>query len=102
MKKLIAYIVAVLLLVTFTPLQSKAEKNPISISNTEKKSAEVQALINRVNEINAMDRSTMSRAERKAIRKELREIKREVNRRHGGVYVSTGIIILILVLIIVF
>lgn len=102
MKKLISC-VAVLLLVTFTPIQSKAEKNPISISATEKKSAEVEALINRVNEINAMDRSAMSAKERKEIRKELRAIKREVNRHGGGaVYISGGLLVFILILIIIF
>ena len=102
MKKLIVYI-AVLLFVTCTPIQSNAEGGPISISATEKESAELKALINRVNEINAMDRSTMSRSEKKEIRKELRATKREVNRHsNGGVFISTGLIILILVLIIIF
>ena len=104
MKKLIVSIATALMLVTFTPIQSRAaEKEPPSISTTGKESPEVKALIDRVNEIKAMDRSTMSRAEKKEIRKELRALKREVN-RHGGdvVVVSTGLLIVILILIIVF
>jgi len=102
MKKLIVTIAAALLLVAFTPIQSKAsEKNPTSISSKETESAEVKALINRVNEINAMDRSAMSKAEKKELRKELRSIKREVNHAEGGVvYVSGGLILLIILLII--
>jgi len=103
MKKLIVTIAAALLLVAFTPIQSKAsEKNPTSISSTATESAEVKALINRVNEINAMDRSAMSKAEKKELRKELRSIKREVNdHSHGGtVYISGGVILLIILLII--
>ena len=113
MKKLIACIATALLLVTFTPLQSIAENakgiplgKPVVISATGKESAELKALINRVNEINAMDRSTMSRAEKKEIRKELRAIKREVNMHSqhsgGAVYISGGLLIFILILIIVF
>jgi chemotaxis signal transduction protein len=102
MKKLWACI-AVLLSVTFTPIQSNAEKNPISISVTDVNSAEVKVLINRVNEINAMDRSAMSPAEKKEIRKELRAIKREVNKHSGGyVYISGGLLILIIILLIIF
>ncbi len=106
MKKLIACMAAALLLVTFAPIQSKAEteKNPTSISSTENESAEVKALINRVNEINAMDKSAMSSSEKKELRKELRSIKRDVNEHsHGGaVYISGGLLVLIIVLIILF
>lgn len=104
MKKLIAYLAAALLLVTFAPIQSKAEteKNPTAISITENESAEVKAMINRVNEINAMDKSAMSSSEKKELRKELRTIKRDVNgHSHGGtVYISGGVILLIILLII--
>jgi hypothetical protein len=45
----------------------------------------------------------MSRAEKKEIRKELRAIKKEVNRHSGGaVYISGGLLIFLLVLIIIF
>lgn len=72
MKKLIACIATALMLVVFIPIQSVAEKKPASISFTGNESPELKAIITRVNEINAMDRSTMSRSERKEIRKELR------------------------------
>lgn len=102
MKKLLVSIAAILLLVAFTPIQSEAaEKNPTSISLTENESAEVKALINRVNEINAMDKSSLNSVEKKELRKELRSIKREVNRVNGStVYISGGVILLIILLII--
>jgi arginase family enzyme len=101
MKKLMVCVVTAVMLVTSTPVQSKTENNSIQISATETESAELKALIKRVNEINAMNRSTMSRAERKEIRKELREIKKEVKRHGGGtVYISGGLLMLIVVLII--
>ena len=105
MKKLFVSIAAALLLVAFNPIQSNAasDKNPTSVSSNEKESAEVQIMIDRVNEINAMDKSSLSSAEKKELRKELRAIKRDVNdHSHGGrVYVSFGVILLIVVLIIV-
>ena len=94
-------IMTALLLLTFIPAQSKAaEKNPSSTNVVE--SAEVKALIARVNEINAMDKSALSSSEKKELRKELRAIKRDVNNDgHGGVvYVSGGLILLIVLLII--
>jgi hypothetical protein len=104
MKKVMACITTVFMLVAFTPSQANAETNPVPLSATEKESAELKALINRIHEINAMDRSTMSRAERKEIRKELREIKKEVKRHGGGgaVYISGSLLVVILILIIVF
>jgi predicted transcriptional regulator len=103
MKKLLVCVATVLMLMTFTPIQSKAERNPIPVSAAEKEAAELKALIKRVHEINAMDRSTMSRAERREIRKELHAIKKEIKRHSGGtVYISGGLLVLILVLIIVF
>lgn len=104
MKKFIVCIATALLFVTIAPIQSKAEteKKSTSISSYENQPAEVKVLINRVNEINAMDKSSLSSTEKKELRKELRSIKRDVNRHSNGgvVYVSGGLIILIIVLII--
>lgn len=54
---------------------------------------------NRVNEIKDMDRSSMTRVERKALRKELRELNKEA-RAVKGVYLSVGAIIIIILLLI--
>jgi len=72
-----------------------------TIVASENESAEIKALILRVNEIKAMDRSALSSAERKALRKEMREAKRTVNQTHNNtVYISGGLLILIILLII--
>jgi hypothetical protein len=102
-----ASVATVLLLVTITPVPSQAEKDPISVSpTTEKESMEFKALKERLNEIKAMDRSTMTRAEKKEIRKELRALKKEAMIHHSGgggvVYISGGLLVLILVLLIIF
>jgi hypothetical protein len=112
MKKLMVFIATTVMLLTCPLIQSKAETNPVPVSAsykgamTEKEieAAKVEALIKRIHEINAMDRSTMTWAERKEIRKELREIKKEVKRHGGGgaVYISGSLLVVILILIILF
>lgn len=54
----------------------------------------------RVDEIKAMDFSTMEKAEKKAVRSELKEIKKEAKDLGGGVYLSVGAIIIILLILI--
>ena len=58
----------------------------------------IEQLQNRFNEIKAMDFSTLSKDEAKALKIELQEIKAEG--RNNGLWLSTGAIILILIIII--
>lgn len=62
--------------------------------------AEARRLNNRLEEIKAMDKTQLSRAEKKALRGEVRAIKKELAAVSGGVYLSIGAIILIVLLII--
>jgi hypothetical protein len=75
-------------------------KKTVSVEKTQP--AEVQALIDRVNEINAMDKSSLTTSEKKELRKELRTIKSEANAQSNGgvIYISGGLILLIVLLII--
>lgn len=57
-------------------------------------------LQHRLEEIRALDTSTLSRAEKKALRREVREIKKELAAISGGVYLSVGAILLIALLLI--
>lgn len=97
MKKLLVSFATAALLLVVIP----SHANDATASATKTESAEVRILINRVNEIKAMDKSTLSFAEKKELRKELRGIKKEVNRRAGNaIYISGGLILLIVLLII--
>ena len=58
------------------------------------------ALLFRLDEIQKMNRSDMTRLEKKAIRKEVKEIKKEIKAIKGGVYLSVGAIIIIILLLI--
>jgi hypothetical protein len=57
-------------------------------------------LTNRLEEIKTMDKTHLSAGERKALRKEVREIKKELAAMGGGVYLSVGAILLIALLLI--
>jgi hypothetical protein len=57
-------------------------------------------LQNRLEEIDALDKTELSRAEKKVLRKEVKEIKKELATMAGGVYLSIGAIILIALLLI--
>ena len=64
-------------------------------------SPEVKALELRLNEINAMDKSKMKSSEKKTLRKEVKTINHKMHDIGGGVYLSAGAIILIVILLIV-
>lgn len=62
--------------------------------------AEAQKLINRLEEIKAKDKSSMTRSEKRALRKEVKAIQKAMD-SNGGVYLSVGAVILIIVLLII-
>tara|TARA_R110000850_G_scaffold274635_1_gene412454 strand:+ start:88097 stop:88363 length:267 start_codon:yes stop_codon:yes gene_type:complete len=62
--------------------------------------AKVQVMLDRLEEIKEMDKSDLSRSERKELRKEVRSIKKELRSTGNGVYLSVGAIIVIILLLI--
>lgn len=99
MKKII-YLIAVCLLMGFVPNNLKAM--PDSLRTEVFKSVLESKMINRLNEIKSIDRSSMNRSEKKALRKEIREIDKELREINGGVYISAGALIVILILLLLF
>ncbi|QJD97466.1 hypothetical protein HH214_17090 [Mucilaginibacter robiniae] len=81
----------------------KVNKEVVAAMTTEQKQARVDEIKERVNEIKAMDKSSLNKAERKELKSELKSMKKEANALGGGgVYLSVGaIIIIILVLILI-
>ncbi|HEY0743115.1 MAG TPA: hypothetical protein VGD40_16720 [Chryseosolibacter sp.] len=61
---------------------------------------QIQRLQHRLEEIKAIDKSTLSKEEKKALRGEVKQIKKEMKAISGGVYLSVGAILLIALLII--
>ena len=67
---------------------------------TEQTAAYARQLNNRLEEIKAMDTKNMTKAEKKALRTEVKQIKKELKEVSGGVYLSIGAIIIIALLLI--
>lgn len=74
----------------------KKEKTTLN----EKDAERAKLLNDRLLEIRDMDKSKMSNAERRELRKEVKAIKEELAQISGGVYLSIGAIIVILLLLI--
>ena len=99
MKKTIVCLMALGLSFTFHPLQSMAA-DPIAASSIPPSdSAQAEAMIFRLNEIKGMDKSNLSFAEKKNLRKEVRSLRKEM-KSNGGIYLSVGAIIIIILLLI--
>jgi uncharacterized protein (DUF3084 family) len=96
-------IASVVILLAFTLPASSGTivKDPSQTSALAKKN-EVRGaqLLQRLEEIKAISKSTLTRQEKKSLRKEVREIKKEMAINNGGVYLSVGAIIIIILLLI--
>ena len=102
MKKLSFYLMVMLLsLGAFPTTMFAAEKNVAAVTAEPKEiPAEVQTMLNRLDEIKAMDKSSLQSSEKKELRKEVREIKKELKASGNGVYFSVGAIIIVILLLI--
>jgi hypothetical protein len=104
MKKLMMSFATAALLLIMIPSQANDAVRPASkksIETEKTQSAEVTALVNRVDEIKAMDKSSMTSSEKKELRKEMRDVKNQANAQSGGVvYISGGVLLLIIIIII--
>jgi hypothetical protein len=102
MKKVTFYLMMMVLSLGVIPTQMlAAEKTPTSVSNNPKEvPAEVKVLLNRLDEIKAMDKSELTSTEKKELRKEVRAIKAELKSTGNGIYLSVGAIIIVILLLI--
>jgi len=100
MKKFIIAFASFLIMVSFVPVAVYAEGEVNGNKTTPVESAELQAMKNRIQEIKAMDKSALSRMEKKELRKELRGMNSAVAARGNGIYFSIGAIVIIILLLI--
>jgi endo-alpha-1,4-polygalactosaminidase (GH114 family) len=108
MKKKI-YLLMTAMMLTMVAFNSNAatndegfSKESIAKMTVEQKEARIQEIKERVEEIKAMDKSTLTKEDRKELKTELKSLKKEAAATGGGVYLSVGaIIIIILVLILI-
>ena len=105
MKKIIFFVTLMFLtLSTSTVFASQADLTAVPDKKENKLSEEeMSRLKNRVEEIRNMDKSNLTRTEKREMRKELRTIKETVKRDGGGyVYIGGTTLLLIIILLIVF
>jgi hypothetical protein len=74
-----------------------AATNPSESAN----SAEMQRMLNRLEEIKAMDLEHMPRSEKRKYAKEVKQIQKKMNALSGGVYISAGAVLVILILLLI-
>jgi len=105
MKKRI-YLVAATFIITFSVFNNRARaagtlnKDVIAAMTTAQKQARIEEIKQRVDEIRAMDKSQLSKAERKALRAVLKNDKREARAMDGRTYLSIGAIVVVILLLI--
>lgn len=102
MKKLTFYLMMLIMSLIIIPTTSNAaEKSTTAATNNPKEMpAEVKVMLNRLEEIKAMDKSSLKSSEKKILRKEVRSIKETLRSTGNGVYLSVGAIIIIILLLI--
>jgi len=102
MRKSVVILILFTLLSVFSNRVIASEKEPaVTKVNSTEIPADVKILLDRIAEIKAMDKSALNSVERKELRSELREIKSTLRSNGNGIYISTGAIIIILLLIII-
>lgn len=107
MKKNVCSSLVALVLTVFISISASAAtpsvtaEKPTKVSKTEKlmESEEGKVILSRLEEIKAMDKSEMTAKEKKELRKEVRALKAQAAQIGGGVYISAGALIVILLLI---
>ncbi|MDQ6902303.1 MAG: hypothetical protein M3139_04720 [Bacteroidota bacterium] len=98
LKKVIPVLLMAMSISLVTPALAGNE-NPLTTTKT-KDEARAQQLMNRLVEIRDMDKSNLTSSEKKELRKEVREMKKEVKNNSRGIYLSVGAIIIIILLLI--
>jgi hypothetical protein len=100
MKRLIYTLTAVIMLGFSTADVSAASKAPAK-ELTAQQQAQLEQIKQRVEEIKSIDKANLSPEEKRALKTELREMKKQARAiGEGGVYLSVGTIIIILLLLI--
>ncbi|MNK30608.1 hypothetical protein D3C87_490280 [compost metagenome] len=100
MKKLLYTFILVFTLSTAVNAKSVVNDNPKTELTAEQK-VELESITKRVEEIKSMDRSSLTKTERKALRKEVKELKKRADFLNQNVTLSLGAIIIILLLLII-
>lgn len=100
MKKLLYTFIFVFTISTAVDAKSVVNDKPKTELTAEQK-VELESISKRVDEIKSMDRSSLTKTERKALRNEVKELKKRADFLNQNVTLSLGAIIIILLLLII-
>lgn len=108
MKKTIFFVLAMVFVLSSTiafaskkDRTAEADKLAAPVKTENKLSdEEITRLTNRVEEIRKMDKTDMTVKEKRELKKELREIKKNVEKAGGTIYIGGATLILLIILII--
>jgi hypothetical protein len=102
LKKIAAILTLSLLITSSMPaMASAAIVEPYSTNSPVKgDDPRVQQMLQRLEDIKKMNRADMTRSEKKELRKEVKGIRKEMKTISGGVYLSVGAIIIVILLLI--
>ena len=102
MKNLIKPTVLVMLMsLTLTTVSNAFSTAPRRANVENANPEESLRLTNRLEEIKAMDASTLSRKEKRELKREVKAIQHQQHTNSGGVYISVGAAIIIVLLLII-
>ena len=101
MKKIYACIISAGLLFMAVPTTANTSAKTTACTNQTAGAAEAEVLLTRLNEIKTLSENELSSPEKKKLRKEVRSIQQTLAHINGGVYISVGALILIIVLLII-
>lgn len=88
--------------ISFVPNQLAAKdmmNRPMPVENPIE-AARAEVLMQRLEQIKSLDKDKLSKEQKKELRKETKSIKKELKALSGGVYLSAGAIIVIVLLLI--
>lgn len=93
-------LVLMILATSLPAISSNITSDPTKSSPAKNTELRTQQLMQRLEEIKASDKSELTRLEKKNLRKEVKEIKKEMAANKGGIYLSIGAVIIIILLLI--
>lgn len=100
MKKLAYFLSVMFLFTAFAPAAMAKSPTKEKAELTVEEQTRLDEIETRVAEIQSMDFRDLNSEERKEVRNELKELKKEARAVGGGVYLSVGAIIIILLILI--
>lgn len=97
--KLKSFYLLIIIGLSLTTTAFSNSLNPDNRPITANDNVRAQELTNRLNEISTMNIKEMSRSEKKELRKEVKSIKKEMKTMGGGVYISVGALLVIIIIL---